>query len=136
MGKIFKADTGQTDNGNFIYCKGQTAYSNLGSPAEKTVNSYRNIIKIDGSATVNSIVNFDYGRNLSKQSNSIQASGSAWDVSPWDLSPWSPENETQNKLIYSSGQGVDLSMRIEANLKGQTLSWYRTDYSVNINNIL
>ena len=136
VGKIFKADTGQTDNENFIYCKGQTAYSNLGSPAEKTVNSYRNIIKIDGSATVNSIVNFDYGRNLSKQSNSIQASGSAWDVSPWDLSPWSPENETQNKLIYSSGQGVDLSMRIEANLKGQTLSWYRTDYSVNINNIL
>ena len=135
-GKVYKADTGQTDNGNYIVCKAQSAYNNLGSPAEKIVNGYRNTIKVDGTATINSIVNFDYGRTDSKQSNSITALGAVWDLSPWDTTKWSAENETQNKLVYSSGQGVDLSMRIEANLKGQNLSWYRTDYSVNVNNIL
>lgn len=136
VGKVYKADTGQTDNNNYIVCKAQSAYNNLGLPAEKIVNSYRNTIKVDGSAVVNSIVNFDYGRTSSKQTNSINAVGSVWDEAIWDEAEWSPENETQNKLIYSSGQGVDLSMRIEANLKGQNLSWYRTDYSVNVNNIL
>jgi len=129
-------DNGFSDNNNYINCKVQTAYNNLGSPQEKTLNSYRNTFKIDGSAVVNAIVNFDYGKNSSKQSNSLEALGSLWDEAVWDEAEWSIEDQTQNKLVYSSGQGVELSMRIEANLKGQQLSWYRTDYSVNINNIL
>lgn len=135
-GKVFKADTGETDNGNYIVCKAQGAYNNLGSPAEKIVNSYRNTIKLDGSATLNSVVNFDYSQNYSKQTNSFFGVGVAWDESFWDEENWSPEDQTQNKLIYASGQGVDLSMRIEINIKGQNISWYRTDYSVNVNNIL
>lgn len=135
-GAVYKADTGGDDNGDYIYTKAQSAYSNLGSPAEKTINAYRNTLKVDGSAIVNSAVNFDYDRSSSKQTNSVEAIGAEWDVAEWDVAEWSPENQTQNKLVYSSGQGVDISMRIEANLKGQQLSWYRTDYSVNINNIL
>ena len=83
-----------------------------------------------------SVHGFDYDQNSSQQSNSIEAIGAEWDVAEWDVAEWSSENQTQNKLIYSSGQGVDVSMRIEANLKGQQLNWYRTDYSVNVNNIL
>jgi hypothetical protein len=135
-GAVYLMDNGFSDNGNYINCKVQTAYNNLGSPQEKTLNSYRNTFKIDGSAVVNAIVNFDYGKNSSKQSNSLEALGSLWDEAVWDEAEWSIEDQTQNKLVYSSGQGVELSMRIEANLKGQQLSWYRTDYSVNINNIL
>ena len=135
-GKVYKADTGLDDNGNYIPCKAQGSYGNLGSPAEKIINGYRNTLRVDGSATINTIVNFDYAKNSSKQTNSIESVGSEWDVAEWDVAEWSSENQTQNKLIYSSGQGVDVSMRIEANLKGQQLSWYRTDYSVNINNIL
>lgn len=135
-GKVFKADTGQTDNGDYVICKAQGAYNNLGSPAEKIVNSYRNTIKLDGSATLNSVVNFDYSQNSSKQTNSFTGVGATWDECFWDETDWSPENQTQNKLIYSSGQGVDLSMRIEINIKGQNISWYRTDYSVNVNNII
>jgi len=135
-GKVYKADNGLEDNGSYIICKAQSAYNNLGSPAEKIVNGYRNTFRVDGSATINTIVNFDYAKNSSQQSNSIEAIGAEWDVAEWDIAEWSSENQTQNKLIYSSGQGVDVSMRIEANLKGQQLSWYRTDYSVNVNNIL
>ena len=135
-GKVYKADNGLEDNGSYIICKAQSAYNNLGSPAEKIVNGYRNTFRVDGSATINTIVNFDYAKNSSQQSNSIEAIGSEWDIAEWDIAEWSSENQTQNKLIYSSGQGVDVSMRIEANLKGQQLSWYRTDYSVNVNNIL
>jgi len=135
-GKVFKADTGETDNGDYIICKAQGAYNNLNSPAEKILNSYRNTIKLDGSATLNSVVNFDYTQNFSKNTYSFAGVGVEWDNNFWDEISWSPENKTQNKLIYASGQGVDLSMRIEINIKGQNISWYRTDYSVNVNNII
>ena len=49
---------------------------------------------------------------------------------------WSPEGLTRNELIFSSGQGVDLGMRIKVILNGQQLFWYRTDYSVSLTNIL
>lgn len=135
-GKVYLFDEGYTDNGNYIKCIAQNAFNNLGSPVEKTVNSYRNLIISDGNITLNSIVNFDYGRTSTKQNLSIESIGTTWDIAQWDNAIWSPENYSQNKLIYSSGQGVDLSMRIEVSLKNQSLSWYRTDYSVNLSNIL
>jgi hypothetical protein len=135
-GKVFLANNGYNDNGVSINCDIQSAYNNLGSPQEKIVNSYRNTIKLDGSATVNSIVNFDYGRGEASQISSSTATGSFWDVAMWDVAMWSPEGLTRNELIYSSGQGVDLGMRIKVILNGQQLFWYRTDYSVSLTNIL
>jgi len=49
---------------------------------------------------------------------------------------WSPEGLTRNELIYASGTGVDLGMRIKTSINGQQLSWYRTDYSVSVSNII
>ena len=135
-GKVFKADDGFNDNGANINCDIQAAYNNLGSPQEKIVNSYRNTIKLDGSAVVNSIVNFDYGRGETSQNSSSVAQGSFWDVVLWDVAMWSPEGLTRNELIYSSGQGVDLGMRIKVSINGQQLFWYRTDYSVSVSNII
>jgi hypothetical protein len=135
-GKVFKADDGFNDNGANINCDIQAAYNNLGSPQEKIVNSYRNTIKLDGSAVVNSIVNFDYGRGETSQNSSSTAQGSFWDVALWDVAMWSPEGLTRNELIYSSGQGVDLGMRIKVSINGQQLFWYRTDYSVSVSNII
>ena len=135
-GKVFKADDGFNDNGANINCDIQAAYNNLGSPQEKIVNSYRNTIKLDGSAVVNSIVNFDYGRGETSQNSSSTAQGSFWDVAMWDVAMWSPEGLTRNELIYSSGQGVDLGMRIKVSINGQQLFWYRTDYSVSVSNII
>ena len=135
-GKVFKADDGFNDNGANINCDIQAAYNNLGSPQEKIVNSYRNTIKLDGSAVVNSIVNFDYGRGETSQNSSSVAQGSFWDVALWDVAMWSPEGLTRNELIYSSGQGVDLGMRIKVSINGQQLFWYRTDYSVSVSNII
>ena len=135
-GKVFRADDGFSDNGANIECDVQSAYNNLGSPQEKTVNGYRNTIKLDGSAIVNSIVNFDYGRGKTSQISSSTAQGSFWDVALWDVAMWSPEGLTRNELIYSSGQGVDLGMRIKVSINGQQLFWYRTDYSVSVSNII
>jgi hypothetical protein len=134
--KIMLADDGLDDNGDFIVCDVQSAYSDLGSPAEKVVNSFRNVIAVDGNVTLNTTVNFDFGQNSTSQDVSSESTGSPWDVSAWDVTPWSPENTVRNELIISSGEGSALGMRIKASLKGQQLKWFRTDYSVNVNNIL
>ena len=135
-GKVFKADDSYNDNGANIVCDIQSAYNNLGSPQEKVVNSYRNTLKLDGSVAINSIVNFDYGRGSTSQNSSSVGIGSFWDVALWDVALWSAEGLTRNELIYSSGQGVDLGMRIKVSINGQQINWYRTDYSVSVSNII
>lgn len=132
--KVMKADDGLNDNGDFIECSVQSAYSELGSPAEKTLNSFRNVIKVDGNVVLNTTVSYDYGQASITQDVSSVSSGTPWG-SPWG-SPWSPQSATRNELVLSSGQGVALGMRINTSLSGQQLNWYRTDYSVNINNII
>jgi hypothetical protein len=135
-GVIYLADNGFNDNDNYIQCDVQAAYSNLGSPADKTVNSYRNTVQADGTVVLNSIVNFDYGKAFTSQTASSSVTGSFWDVSYWDVALWSPEGLTRRELVYASGQGVDLGMRIKTSLNGQQVNWYRTDYSVTVSNIL
>ena len=134
--KVMKADDGLDDNGNFIVCDVQAAYSELGSPAEKILNSFRNTIKVDGNVVLNTIVSFDYGSKTTTQTVSTTSTGVEWDTALWDTQFWSPENETRKELVLSSGEGVALGMRIKTSLKGQQLFWYRTDYSVNISNII
>lgn len=132
--KVMKADDTLSDNGNNIPCDVQAAFTDLGSPAEKTVNSFRNSIKVDGNVVLNTTVSFDYGQRSTTQTSSSTSSGTPWG-SPWG-SPWSPVSATRNELIISSGEGVALGMRINVDLNGQQLSWFRTDYSVNVSNII
>lgn len=134
--KVMKADDGLDDDGNFIVCDVQAAFSDLGSPQEKVVNSFRNVIKVDGNVVLNTVVSFDYGQNTTTQNVSTMSQGVAWDTVLWDTELWSPENQTRNELIIASGEGVALSMRIKVSLMGQQVFWFRTDYSVNINNII
>ena len=133
-GSIMKADDGLSDNSNSISCTVQAAFSDLGSPQEKVVNEFRNVISIDGNVVMNTAVSFDYGARAVKQDVSSISTGTPWG-SPWG-SPWSPENTIRNELITSSGEGEALGMKIFVALNGQQLSWFRTDYSVNVNNIL
>ena len=129
LGKVMKADDGLNDNGNFIVCDAQASYSDLGSPQEKVVNEFRNIIKTDGNVSINTVVSFDYGQSTVSQNTSSTSLGTQWDVAQWDSFQWAPENQTRNELVISSGEGVALGMRIKVSLNGQQLFWYRTDYS-------
>ena len=133
-GSIMKADDGLSDNGNNIPCTVQAAYSDLGSPQEKVVNEFRNIINVDGNVVLNTSISFDYGARAVTQDVSSVSSGVPWG-SPWG-SPWSPVSAIRNELVVTSGEGVALGMKIFVALNGQQLSWYRTDYSVTVNNIL
>jgi len=133
-GAIMKADDGLNDNGNNIPCTVQAAYSDLGSPQEKVVNEFRNTISVDGNVSLNTSVSFDYGSRSVTQDVSSISLGTPWG-SPWG-SPWSPTNAIRNELVITSGEGVAVGMKIYVALNGQQLSWYRTDYSVTVNNIL
>jgi hypothetical protein len=133
-GTVFQADSGLNDNGDYIVCDVRQAFNNLGSNLPKTINSYRNTIKTDGTTVINSGISFDYGVSNISQSISSDSVGSFWDVALWDVALWSPESQTRSRLVLSSGTGVDVSMRLKTSLKGQQVFWYRTDYSYILNN--
>lgn len=135
-GKVMKADDGLSDNGDDIVCDTQAAFSELGSPQGKVLNSFRNVIKVDGNVVLNTTISFDYGQSLVSQDVSTTSLGTQWDVAQWDSFQWAPENQTKSSLVLSSGEGVALGMRIKTALNGQQIEWFRTDYSVNLTNIL
>ena len=95
-----------------------------------------NTIKVDGNVSLNTIISFDYGQSTVSQNTSSISLGTQWDTAQWDSFQWAPENQTNNQLVVSSGEGVALGMRIKVSLNGQQLFWFRTDYSVSINNII
>jgi hypothetical protein len=135
-GEVFLADNGFDDNGNFIQCDVSSAFSNLGSPLQKTINSFRNTVQADGNVVFNTTVSFDYGLLSTTQTTSTTSSGTQWDTAQWDTFQWADENTTKNDLVLSSGSGVDVSMRMKVSLKGQQVFWFRTDYSFSLNNIV
>lgn len=135
-GKVMQADINYDDNGDDIYVKIKTAFSNLTTPLDKTLNSYRNIFKFGSNCNLESSVIFDYGKNSTNQTTNItNSSGSLWGNSLWGVARWQEGNKIRDNLIIASGNGTDFSMQIEANIKDSQLSWYKTDYNININSI-
>jgi hypothetical protein len=135
-GVVYKADDGFDDNGVEIETDCQAAYNLFENGQEKRLNAFRNVLKCDGSLNISAVVNFDYGDSRVSEQTVIESSGTYWDVSDWDVSYWSPENQLNNKLILSGGQGTALGMRISVDIMGQQLFWYRTDYSLTLSNII
>lgn len=135
-GTVYLADNDVSDNGVEINAVCQSAYNTFDNNQEKRVNSFRNVLKCDGSLDIQASIGFDYGDASYVENQTIESAGSYWDVSYWDVSYWSPENQLNNKLNFANGQGTALGMKLSVDIKGQQLLWYRTDYSLTLSNIM
>lgn len=130
---VYKADNGTIDGTDGIDFEVQQAYSNFESPSPKTINYFAPLIKYDGNVSMNGEIFFDFGIRSQAQQINAQSIGFQWDAHQWDSIQWSPEATFRNTQYYASGQGTHLGLGIRTSLKGQSIEWANTIYSLTKN---
>ncbi len=131
---IYKADSGFKDGSAGIDMDVQQAYSTLGLPSVKTINTIDPVHRADGNVTVNVDLGYDFDRAILAQAISSESTGTAWG-SDWG-SDWSPEAITRTRAYIAQGQGTYVSIRFKTNVLGQQISWFSTYYNFSPNTIL
>ena len=127
---IHLADSGFKDGSSEIKVDAQQAYSTLGVPSSKTLNTIDPVHTADGNVTVDVDMGYDFGRSILAQTISSESTGTPWG-SDWG-SVWSPEAITRTQSYLSSGQGTYVSIRLKSSFLGQQMAWYSTYYNFNI----
>lgn len=127
-GKVFKAFSGDNDDGDGIAWEAQTSWDNLRSPAQKKMVGIRPVMTSQDVLSLGIGLAFDFGVASSPQQITQGTTGALWDNAPWDSSSWSPEITAQKQMRGASGSGIVVSAVIRGNTKNQTVKWFRTDF--------
>lgn len=128
---VYLADTGYSDNGNYITADCKPAFSYFGRPGmNKEFNLARPVFL--SSANIEPIITLNTDFNdVQSLSVPFSSGGTApWDTSPWDTTPWgdiSPSITVKNWQGVT-GLGYAASGRLTLQIKGIALQWYSTDY--------
>lgn len=132
-GKVYRAETGLSDNGEAINVTGIQAYNGLRSSGMlKLFSAVKVNLRSSGKVQINLIVNTDFKRRTSGVTFYSQASsGTEWDTSSWDTFIWGGGEVTKGKWKMVTGRGYKAAVAITASPRGQTLSWQDTSYLFN-----
>ena len=130
---LYQALTGSDDDGEFINIDIQTAFSNFGVSAEKTLNYIKPYFGIDSDTNFNYSVNYDFTQGNLSASELSSVAGNFWDTFYWDTVYWSAETEIKSVQYGVSGEGIFVSFRINTNIKNSIFEFYNILYSFNTN---
>lgn len=123
-GVVYQADEGFNDNGNDIVLDGITAFSYLGSPAnKKQVTMIQPSLRLNGNLVDNITLGTDFQLPPEPGDiNIVQVGGTPWG-SPWG-SPWSGEREIEDNYTAVTGWGYNFAMRLKMAINRQQTNWY------------
>lgn len=127
--KVYQALNGGDDDGESINIDIKTAYTNLGSNLEKTLNYVKPYLAIDTDTNFNYSLNYDFKDSDLATSELVSTSGNLWDTFFWDTVFWSAEAEIKSVQYGASGQGIFVSYRINTNISNSSVSFYNILYS-------
>jgi hypothetical protein len=114
-GKVYKADTGRSDNGANILGDLQTAYNYCGNRASnKSFELVRPIIFTDGSIMPALDLETDFQSITPTSTPSFSgASGTPWDTALWDTFKWGAGLSLQSNWVGVNGLGYSASIRMQ-----------------------
>ena len=130
-GRVFKM-TGTQDNGAAIPIKAKTAFNYFGSrTTQKQITAVRPVIALDGSQAMSVFIDTDFGdRTISATNTTIAGltAGCLWNAANWNAGIWGGPPTPNDSFISQNAIGRNHSLRLEANVTGQNLSWISIDY--------
>ena len=129
-GKVYKWDTGYSDNGSAITWEARSAFLLMGDPGlNKLWTLVRPIFRYAGTPAITSVLETDYQLSVPGAPATIPSSPeSEWDTALWDTAPWSDGQTITALWIAGSGLGRVCAIH----MKGATLdalSWIGTDFT-------
>lgn len=137
-GNIYKADTGQSDNGENINTACQQAYSYFGDRGrQKRWSMCRPVFISDGVINPAVMLNVDYAQNQATSSGSFTENpGSAWDTSTWDVSGWNNGDNIIKRWQSITGVGFAGGLRIQTMSSNLSCKWLSTDFVYEVGGVL
>jgi hypothetical protein len=127
-GQVYKAFSGDNDNGAGIAWDCETAWDNLGQPNFKRLVGIRFAMTSQGPLAIGVDIAFDFELSTVQQQITAGTVGAAWDSTSWNVSDWAPETSPQMQVRGAAGSGVSVSARLRGTTSNQTIKWFRTDY--------
>ena len=89
------------------------------------------MIALDGSQAMSVFIDTDFGdRTISATNTTIAGltAGSLWNAANWNAGIWGGPPTPNDSFISQNAIGRNHSLRLEANVTGQNLSWISIDY--------
>jgi len=127
--KVFKADSGDSDNTTAIQGDAKTAfiyYGGRGSP--KRFTAIRPVMGSNADLPVSIGFDVDFNDGTSVYTPSAATTtGSEWDVATWDVDAWGGTTQTQSVWRSVSNIGWNAAIRIRTSTTAQTVKWHATD---------
>lgn len=129
-GCVYKAETGNDDNGAVISGDVTQAFSSLGVNGRMLVRGYRPVIQADGTLTYNSGISYDFQTTPITQTTSSVQSGPFWNQTPWNTALWGQAAAIIQDWKTGFGRGYQAAVRLVIQTSDQNVYWYRTDFLI------
>lgn len=135
---VYKADTGQDDNGANINTVCQQAFSYFKTKGRlKQFKMARPVFSSNGDINPAVLMNVDFQESRSTVSPSFTASGGAtWDTATWDVSAWISQNNLVRKWQTVTGVGFAGGIRVVTATMNLTCKWQSTDFVFEVGGVL
>jgi len=123
-GKVYKADTGKTDNNASIAAECHWAYNYLRNRRdEKRFIELTPIMSTDGTLNVTISSDVDFKNKASSSTVTIRANnGQPWNTGPWNSFRWGGGEVYVKRNCGTRGLGRNISPRISGAFSGTTLN--------------
>mgnify|MGYP003655225184 CR=1 FL=1 len=128
--KIYKADTGSSDDGSNITAVAQQAYSYFGKTGQlKRFTMCRPVFITNGELTPAIVVNVDFQQNRTTSPPAYSVGDTElWDDGYWDDFDWAADNQVYKKWIGVSALGYSAGIRLVTQSNDLTARWSSTDF--------
>jgi hypothetical protein len=129
---INEAWTGTSDNGGAITGLAKTAFTPLGTAANKQVKMVKPIIQSDTDVTLQLGVDVDYADNTLQTSKAVYSQALAlWDSATWGGAVWNGSSRTIARWrSVACKMGRTAALRLRTSGKDVTMTWIATDLLV------
>lgn len=129
---VNEAWTGTSDNGGQITAVCKTAFSAMGTAANKQVKMLRPIIQADSTITLSLGIDTDFADNSRQLSRASYIQDlSYWDQAAWNGSKWNGSSLTISRWqTVNSRLGRTAALRLRTQVKDVTMTWIATDFLI------
>lgn len=127
-GVVYQADTGTHDDSTNINSDARQAWTDLGSPEEKVVTSFRGVFSGTSIFKPGMEMGYDFTNADVTRVVTTGGSGTAWG-SPWG-SAWGSTQIIRDEWQLAEGSGTVVSPQVSLGTQDETPIWYRTDLLV------
>jgi len=129
-GKVYKADTGASDNGANIVGDAKPAFNYFGARGrQKRFTMVRPMLVSNGNVAPAVALNVDFQDRAPQSTPTFSGSGGfAWDASPWDTTPWTLSEQILSDWQSVNGVGYCASLRMRVATNALDVYWNATDW--------